>query len=73
MAKGIKEIKGKFERGSVVNIVDSSGEEFARGIISYSAEEMEKLKGRHSEEFFDILGHKDSDSVIHRDNLILRY
>lgn len=73
LAKGIKEIKGKFERGSVVNIVDLSGEEFARGIISYSAEEVEKLKGRHSEDFFEILGYKDTDSVIHRDNLIIRY
>jgi len=73
LAKGIKEIKGKFDRGSVVNIVDAFGEEFARGIISYSSEEMEKLKGKHSEEFFEILGYKDTDSVIHRDNLILRY
>ncbi len=73
LAKGIKEIQGKFGRGSVVNIVDASGEEFARGIISYSSEEMEKLKGRHSEDFFKILGYKDTDSVIHRDNLILRY
>lgn len=73
LAKGVKEVKGVFGRGSVVNIVDASGEEFARGIISYSSEEIEKLKGKHSEEFFEILGYKDTDSIIHRDNLILRY
>ena len=73
LAKGIKEVRGKFERGSVVSIVDLKGEEFARGIISYSSEETEKLKGRHSEEFLDILGYKDTDSIIHRDNLFIRY
>lgn len=73
LAKGIENIEGTFERGSVVKIIDSSGEEFARGIASYSSEEMEKLKGRHSDDFIEIIGYKDTDSVIHRDNLILRY
>lgn len=73
LAKGITDIKGNFDRGSVVRILDGQGEEFARGIASYSSEEMLKLKGRHSEDFIDILGYKDTDSVIHRDNLILRY
>ncbi len=73
LAKGIVDIQGAFDRGSVVKIIDASGEEFARGIASYTSEEMIKLKGKHSDDFIETIGYKDTDSIIHRDNLILRY
>ena len=73
LAKGILEVRGEFERGDVVSIINQEGEEFARGFIGYSSEEMEKIKGRHSDDFAALIGYKDSDAVIHRDDMLLRY
>ena len=73
LAKGVLKVEGFFSSGSVVSITDAQGNEFARGIIGYSAEEMDKIKGCHSDDFINILGYKDNDVVIHRDNLLIRY
>ena len=34
--------------------------------------EISKLKGRKSSEIEQVLGHKDFDEIVHRDNLVLR-
>ncbi len=73
LAKGVLDVQGDFGSGSVISIVDNNGEEFARGIIGYTAEEMKMIKGCHSDDFIEILGYKDTDVVIHRDNLLIRY
>ena len=72
LAKGLLKVEGEFSKGSIISITDEDGEEFARGIASYSSLDMEKVKGRHSEEFLDILGYSDSDCLVHCDNLIVR-
>lgn len=72
LAIGLLEIEGDFEKGSIISIADQDGEEFARGVASYSAEEMEKLKGKHSDDFYELLGYRDTDSLVHCDNLIVR-
>ncbi len=48
----------------------STGHEFARGLVSYSAAELDKIKGRHSREIEATLGYKMGDEVIHRDDLV---
>jgi glutamate 5-kinase len=53
-----------------VRCVDPRGREFARGIVSYSAAELDKIKGRHSRDIETALGYKMSDEVIHRDDLV---
>jgi glutamate 5-kinase len=63
-------VKG-FEAGDVVSILGGEGEEFARGLVNYSADEVERIKGRKSDEIERILGYKHSDEVIHRDNLVI--
>lgn len=68
---GIKEIRGKFHPGDPVSLLDSEGKEFARGIIYYSSEELEKIKGIHSREIEKKLGYKHYDEAIHRDNLVI--
>ncbi len=65
-------MEGEFNKGSIISITDEDGEEFARGIASYSSLDMEKVKGRHSEDFLNILGYSDSDCLVHCDNLIVR-
>jgi len=63
-------VKG-FEAGDVVSILGGEDEEFARGLVNYSADEVERIKGRKSDEIERILGYKHSDEVIHRDNLVI--
>ena len=68
---GIVKIKGKFEAGDSVSLLDRDGKEFARGIVHYSSKELERIKGIKSSLIEEILGYKYSDEVIHRDNLVI--
>lgn len=68
---GIVAVEGQFEAGSVVRVYDPTGKEVARGIVNYSAQELELIKGKKTGEIEAVLGHKDYDEAIHRDNLVL--
>lgn len=71
LPSGIIEVKGRFSIGDGVSIIDEEGEEFARGIGSYSSSEIEKIMGKKTQKIEKILGYKDYDEVIHRDNLVI--
>jgi glutamate 5-kinase len=43
----------------------------AAGLSNYSSADIEQIKGRNTREIEEILGFKDSDEVIHRDNLVI--
>ena len=43
----------------------------ARGLVNYSVEEARKLCGESTSSISKILGYKDDDEMIHRDNLVL--
>ncbi len=68
---GITGVEGNFEAGSTVSVKDAEGHELARGLVHYSNEELEKIKGCKSNEIQDVLGHKNYDEVIHRDDLVI--
>lgn len=72
LPSGIIDVDGDFDIGSVVGVVGQKGEEFVRGIVNYSAEEIRKIKGKNTSEIIDVLGYKDYDEVIHRDNLSIK-
>lgn len=71
LAVGIKSLTGSFSRGEVVACIDESGNEVARGLANYSAEEIEILKGQGSENIEQLLGYAGEEEVVHRDNLVL--
>jgi glutamate 5-kinase len=71
LPSGIIEIKGRFSIGDGVSIIDEENREFARGIVSYSSSEVDKIKGKKTSRIEKILGYKDYDEVIHRDNLVI--
>ena len=71
LPSGIQGTAKSFQVGDVVSILGVEGEEFARGLVNYSAEEVERIKGRKSSDIEQILGYKHSDEVIHRDNLVI--
>ena len=71
MPIGITKVLGSFAAGDLVVVLDEEGKEIGRGISNYAAAEVESIKGHHSEALPQILGRKDYDEVIHRDNLAL--
>jgi glutamate 5-kinase len=68
---GITGVEGNFEAGSTVSVKDAQGHEMARGLVHYGSEELEKIKGCRSGEIEELLGHKNFDEVIHRDDLVI--
>lgn len=68
---GIKEIRGRFQSGDAVRLLDVQGEGFARGIVYYSSDELIKIKGLHTHEIEHKLGYRHYDEAIHRDNLVI--
>ena len=65
---GVVTVEGEFEAGSVVSICTSDSE-IAKGVIDYSSEELEKIKGKHASRIERILGYKSYDNVVRRENL----
>ena len=68
---GIYQVVGDFQSGSTVSVIDKEGHELARGLVHYTAAELEKIKGCKSADIEGILGHKNFDEVIHRDDLVI--
>lgn len=71
LPSGIAKVEGRFDRGACVKIVAPDGAEFARGIVDYSSQEIERISGHKGSEIELILGFRYGDDVIHRDNLVL--
>jgi len=70
LAAGIKMIRGKFKKGENVLIVDELNNKLARGLASFSSEEIEKIKGRQSGEIEKILGYPSKTEIIHKDDMV---
>ena len=68
---GVTAVEGQFESGAAVRIMDSAGELIARGLVNYGSEEIRRIMHHKSAEIATILGHKDFDEVVHRDNLVV--
>lgn len=68
---GIKAIEGKFERGQVIDIADMDNNRIACGISNYSSQELDIIKGIHSNKIEELLGYYYGEEVVHRNNLVL--
>jgi glutamate 5-kinase len=68
---GVVRVEGRFQRGDPVACVDARGREFARGLATYSAEEVDRIKGIATARILTVLGFTNGDEVIHRDDLVL--
>ncbi len=71
LAKGVVKVSGQFSRGDVTRITDSQGKVIARGISSYSSQDLAKITGKHSKDIGEILGYDYGSEVIHRDDLVV--
>jgi glutamate 5-kinase len=71
LPSGVTKVRGAFDRGDLVTCLGPRGKEFARGLVNYSASELEKIKGLRSNQIETSLGYKYCDEVIHRDDLVV--
>ena len=70
LAAGIKKVSGKFKKGDHIKIVDKANKECARGLASFSSNEIEKILGHHSKEIEKILGYTTKSEVVHKDDMV---
>lgn len=68
---GVIDVEGDFQRQDAVVLCDRKGQEVARGLVNYTPDELRQIQGRRSTDIADILGYEGSDTVVHRDNLVL--
>jgi glutamate 5-kinase len=71
LASGILNIKGTFLTGDPVSCTTEEGIIFAQGLSNYSAETLQRIKGKQTSEIQQLLGALEYKEVIHRDNLAL--
>jgi glutamate 5-kinase len=71
LSSGILEVRGEFGVGEAVHCLDSNDQPIAAGLVNYSSNNLDIIKGHHSDVIESLLGFKDCDEVIHRDNLVL--
>ena len=70
LAAGIKNINGKFNKGDHIKILDTKRKEFARGLSSFSSDEINKIMGRQSNEIEKVLGYISKSEVVHKDDMV---
>ena len=70
LAAGIKKISGKFSKGDHVKILDKKNNEFARGLSSFTSNEIVKIMGYHSNQIEKLLGYVAKSEVIHKDDMV---
>ena len=71
LPSGILAVQGKFGPGDAVRCLDKQHKPVAVGLINYATADVELIKGVHTDQIEQLLGFKDSDEVMHRDNLVL--
>ncbi|MBZ0172717.1 MAG: glutamate 5-kinase [Phycisphaerales bacterium] len=75
LPKGITAVEsaepGGFGIGAAVEVRTADGVTIARGLVSYRADEIERIIGKRSGEIEGVLGYTYCDEVIHRDDLII--
>jgi glutamate 5-kinase len=70
LAAGVRRIEGRFDKGDAVVVRDEAGQEIARGLVRYEAEDALKICGLKSEAIQAALGYT-SGPLVHADDLAI--
>ena len=70
LAAGIKKVSGKFKKGDHIKVLNKQNSECARGLSSFSSDEILKIMGHHSKEIEKLLGYVTKSEVIHKDDMV---
>jgi glutamate 5-kinase len=68
---GVVEVKGTFQVGDAIVLVDREGNELARGLTDVSSADLEKVKGKKSADIRESMPDLAGKQVIHRDRLVI--
>ena len=70
LAAGITRVLGKFKKGDHIKVLNKKNFECARGLSSFSSDEILRIMGCHSKEIEKILGYVSKSEVIHKDDMV---
>tara|TARA_R110000823_G_scaffold295738_2_gene415541 strand:+ start:24402 stop:25523 length:1122 start_codon:yes stop_codon:yes gene_type:complete len=68
---GVRAVHGAFLRGDLISLRNPQGQEVARGLVNYNADETRRIMGSSSSAIESILGYQGDEELVHRDNLVL--
>lgn len=68
---GIKDVRGEFEIGALVEVSDERGLVVARGLSSYDAGELRAIKGVKSSQIEQAIGYSYRQEAVHRNEMML--
>ena len=70
LAAGVTKVKGSFDKGENILIIDQNDNQLARGLASFNSAEIDKIKGKQSKEIEKILGYFGRSEIVHKDNMV---
>jgi glutamate 5-kinase len=68
---GVRQVEGSFARGDAVSIVSDTGQEIARGLVTYDILDAQRITGKRTGEIEQVLGYRGRDEIVHRDDMVL--
>tara|TARA_R110001592_G_scaffold16881_7_gene71527 strand:+ start:51133 stop:52284 length:1152 start_codon:yes stop_codon:yes gene_type:complete len=68
---GVSFVEGKFDRGDVVEILNSVGHKIGMGVSAYNVHDALKIIGRNSKDIHEILGYIGRNELIHRNDMVI--
>lgn len=71
LASGILQVTGQFEAGDPVSCLTPDGKEFAKGLVNFSSDSLNRMKGLKTAVIHEQFGLQEYEEVIHRDNLVI--
>lgn len=71
LPSGVTDVIGDFGVGDSVECCNSDGNVISVGLINYNSDNVKKIMGKKTTMISAVLGYKDSDEIMHRDNLVL--
>jgi len=71
LPSGILRIEGEFSVGDSLLCLNENGKQIAVGLSNFSSKELAKIKGLRTDKIEQVLGYKDADEVLHRNNLVV--
>ena len=68
---GLIKVKGHFEFGNALTLLDESGKEIGRGLVNYNSRDLERIKGMKTSAVRSMMEESFYKEVIHRDDLVV--
>jgi glutamate 5-kinase len=75
LPSGLKAVEGNFFQGDAVKIFyedENKLKEIGKGIVQYSSQELNRIKGKQSHEIEQVLGYFSCKSIVHRDDMVVK-